>query len=134
MTMSQLSQSLFRAQQSINGIKHQLLLLQKKDADRIVNIVEDKYGLPRGSVYKKTKKREIAEPRQISMILIDHTTEMTVRKIGSLFELDHSAVSSAKKAIRNFYETNAVVRNTFTEICHELHLTDEDINKIITNT
>ena len=131
MTIPQLSQKLKKLQESVIETRHQLFLLHKQEAIRIVKIVEDSYGLPRGSVYRKTNKREIAESRQMSLTLINYITGMGKNKIAPLFNLTPSSISNAKKVMRNFFETNSVIRNRFIEVCHELKLTNEDIDKIM---
>lgn len=71
-----------------------------KTAEHIIARVCEKFGMTREQLTAGTRKREIAEPRQVAMYLL-RSLGLSYAHIGSIFNKDHSTVVYATKHIEN---------------------------------
>lgn len=60
--------------------------------ERIVERVAKEYEITPQDIYSKTRSKKIAYPRQIAMFLSRELTDLSLIKIASRFEKDHSTV------------------------------------------
>ena len=140
MTILDLSKKLDDIQAIIDDIRKQLIETYPHNnvidvqIERITDAVEKQYGLPKGSVYKQNRKREIVDSRDMSMLLIYDVMKKGVTKTGLLFKRDAPGVIHSKKTIRNLININADTHDKFIRVCDELELDKDFVNQIITNT
>ena len=70
--------------------------------DRIQAVVAKEYGITRSELNSKTRRREVAWPRQIAMYLTRELTDRTLVEIGGLFGgRDHSTVIHSSGKVEN---------------------------------
>ena len=67
--------------------------------DKIFAAVEKKYGVSKADLTGKSRVKEVAQARHVTIHLIRTVTEMSLPAIGKLFNRDHSTVISSLDAI-----------------------------------
>jgi len=72
----------------------------EKSADYIIARVCEKFGITREQLTATTRKREIAEPRQVAMYML-RSLGLSYAQVGSIFNKDHATVVYATKQVRN---------------------------------
>ncbi len=60
--------------------------------DLIKQVITDNYGLQTGDLESKNRSRQIAFPRQIAMYISRQLTDLSLPKIASSFNRDHSTI------------------------------------------
>lgn len=84
---------------------------KKIDIASIQEVVCDYFGVERAQLLSKTRKREIALPRQLAMFLAKEYTNSTFAKIGKeMGGKDHSTVMYACNSIKNFVEIDKEIK------------------------
>ena len=69
---------------------------------RIIDIIENTYGLPYKTMRKKTRKKEICIPRQIAFFWIKYLCpDISLTDIGKMFCRDHATVLHSIKCVKN---------------------------------
>ncbi len=63
--------------------------------DKIFAAVEKKYGISKAELTSKSRVKEVAQARHVTMYLIKTVIEMSYPNIGKLFERDHSTVMNS---------------------------------------
>lgn len=80
--------------------KFQVRRKREVSLDFIVQVVCEYYGITREQILSRSKKQEVAIPRQIAMYLATKYTKRTMASIGKYFgKRDHTTVVYAKKTI-----------------------------------
>ena len=88
--------------------------------DKVFAAVEKKYGVTKAELVGKSRVKEVAQARHITIHLIRTLTEMSLPAIGKLFNRDHTTVLSSldtidkKTASSNLFE--AEINNLIKEI------------------
>jgi chromosomal replication initiator protein len=100
---------------------HDLLLPVKTHIDIekrktiILNTVSDSLGISIVAMTNCTRRREVVFARQISMRMLNHFTEMSLKSIGQIFNRDHTTVIHARERLSDLCdtepETKAIVDN-----------------------
>jgi chromosomal replication initiator protein len=67
--------------------------------DKIFAAVEKKYGVSKSDLTGKSRVKEVAQARHVTIYLIRTVTEMSLPAIGKLFNRDHSTVISSLDTI-----------------------------------
>ena len=67
--------------------------------DKIFGAVEKKYGVSKSELISKSRVKEIAQARHITIHLIRTMTEMSLPAIGKLFNRDHTTVLASLDSI-----------------------------------
>lgn len=81
------------------------------DIEYIQEVVCDYFGVERAQLLSKTRKREVALPRQLAMFLAKELTNSTFAKIGKeMGGKDHSTVMYACNSIKNFAEMDKEIK------------------------
>lgn len=86
-------------------VKHYLSdLIQQEESvkvtpQKIIHAVATHYGIPAEDILGSSQTREASLPRQMAMYLCRHELKLPFKKIGDLFERDHSTVMSSVKSI-----------------------------------
>lgn len=79
--------------------------------DNIINTVCKHFGLETSIIYSKSRKREVAQARQISMYLAKNYTDMSMSKIGKIIgNKHHSTVLYACKTIEELQQVDKTFR------------------------
>ena len=63
--------------------------------DKIFTAVEKKYGISKAALTSKSRVKEIAQARHVTMYLIKTVIEMSYPNIGKLFNRDHTTVMNS---------------------------------------
>ena len=89
--------------------------------DDIINTVCKHFGLETSAIYSKSRKREVAQARQIAMYLAKNHTDLSMAKIGKLIgNKHHSTVLYACKTIEELKEVDKTFRAEMEEIQADL--------------
>ena len=100
-----------------------LLALQDKQVsiDNIQKIVAEYFKIKIADVLSKRRSRSVARPRQIAMALAKELTNHSLPEIGDAFGgRDHTTVLHACRKIKELRETNADVREDYTNLLRSL--------------
>lgn len=139
MTILELTQRLDDIQVIIDDVRRELDRLPRQDSlisnqiERITDAVEVQYRLPKGSVHELSRKREIVEARQMSMLLITYVMKLSPTKVSLIFN-NYSArtVSYSIETMRDFFEFNTDIYDKFIRVCNKLRIDKKLINEMIT--
>lgn len=83
----------------------------------IIAKVADFYGIDENSIYAKTRRREVVQPRQIIMYILREDFHLSYPAIGSVFGgRDHTTVIHACEKVRTDLSQNEVLKNEILEI------------------
>lgn len=63
--------------------------------EKIFAAVSKKYGIPKNNIVGKSRSKEIATARHVSIYLIRQITEMSFPNIAKIFDRDHSTIISS---------------------------------------
>ncbi len=63
--------------------------------EKIFAAVSKKYGIPKNNIVGKSRSKEIATARHVSVYLIRQITEMSFPNIAKIFDRDHSTIISS---------------------------------------
>jgi chromosomal replication initiator protein len=78
------------------------------------------WGIPMEDLYKRTRKREIVETRQVVMqyrrMILNESPAVIARHTG----FDHASVNSSCKTVSNLLETNKAFRARYNEFLNNL--------------
>jgi len=91
--------------------------------DKIQAIVAGAFGLPSDLLCSRTRKKEIAEARQIAMFLCTECTRLTLKAIGLHFGgRDHATVIHARETISERLKTDGILQDLVERLRRELEL------------
>lgn len=97
----------------------------------ITSAVCQSYGVAYDQINVKSRKRELVEPRQVIMTLLNTVARYSLANAGFLFGKDHATVLHAKKTISNFIDTDEEFREKIKEILHEIGLEESEVDRTI---
>lgn len=90
-------------------------------ADIIKQVVSEVGGFPVKVIEGKSRKREIAQLRQISMDLIKRNTKLTLREIGMHFGFcHHSTIIHATQTVSDLYDINKDFESLYNSVLFAL--------------
>jgi len=91
--------------------------------ERIQNIVASEYDLPSDLLRSKTRRKEIAEARQIAMYLSTECTRLTLKAIGLHFGgRDHATVIHARETVNERMKEDKSFQNLVERLRRQLEL------------
>ncbi len=88
--------------------------------DKILDIVSKRYGVTAMDLKSKSKASNIATPRQIAMYILRKTTDLSLPKIGSIFNRNYSTVIPSIKKIENEIKCNSLFEIDVNELIKEI--------------
>ncbi|MBE7076530.1 MAG: chromosomal replication initiator protein DnaA [Clostridiales bacterium] len=87
------------------------------DADKIVNTVCDFFKISREEIVGKKKNKEIVEPRQLCIYLINEMLNIPLTAIGAIFGgRDHTTIMHARDKIGNQVKVNPHIKTLVNDI------------------
>jgi chromosomal replication initiator protein len=87
----------------------------------IIKVVADYYNISPDEIYGSSRQQAIAMARQIAMYIIREQTQLSLPKIGQLFNnRDHTTVMYACKKVDSYIKERRSVYNQVTEILNKL--------------
>lgn len=86
------------------------------------------YGLDPQRLKITTKAREITEPRQVLMVILNFGFNMSLNHSRENLPLSHSSVAHARRTVLNLYDTDKVFRARVDAILVDLELSAEQKN------
>lgn len=90
---------------------------RKIDAELILGIVADKYGVDTADLIGKRRSREIALPRQVAMYICREMTELSTTSIGQAFgNRDHTTVMHGCDKIAADMQTDFALKKRVEEL------------------
>lgn len=96
----------------------------KKDRlpeDVISEVVCSKYFVPVDVIYKKTRKKDVVEPRQVVQTILRNGVGIRLESVGLRFSQDRATVLHALKASKTHYEVEPEFRTRFDKILSEVN-------------
>lgn len=91
--------------------------------DFIQKLVAEHFNLPVEKLQGKTRKRSIVIARQLSMYLAKNLTDRSLKAIGDTFGgRDHSTVIYSCKTVQDLMETDAIFKDTVSELEKKLRM------------
>ncbi|MBQ9779543.1 MAG: chromosomal replication initiator protein DnaA [Clostridia bacterium] len=88
--------------------------------DKIFTAVYKKYNIKKEDIIGKSRTKEIAAARHVTVYLIRTITEMSHPSIGKLLDRDHSTVISSLDAIEKKMRQNTIFRAEIEEMVKEI--------------
>jgi chromosomal replication initiator protein len=93
----------------------------------IQKLVADHFDIQPEKLQGKTRKRSIVIARQLSMYLAKNLTDKSLKSIGENFGgRDHSTVIYSCKTVQDLMETDAIFKDTVTELEKKIKLSLND--------
>ncbi|MBK8706423.1 MAG: chromosomal replication initiator protein DnaA [Saprospiraceae bacterium] len=97
------------------------------NVDFIQKLVAEHFNLPVEKLQSKTRKRSIVIARQLSMYLAKNLTDKSLKAIGDTFGgRDHSTVIYSCKTVQDLMETDAIFKDTVSELEKKIRLSLND--------
>jgi chromosomal replication initiation ATPase DnaA len=136
MTILQISRKIIKLQAEIDTLKKQVGILGEnklvsKEVKKIIDVVESYYKLPQGSVYKRTRNRQIVDARWVAIVIIKGVLGLNRNKRAAIFGLRGITILHADRSIRDLFHTNSVIHNDIVKVCHKLKLDNDFITKLL---
>ncbi len=88
--------------------------------DKIFATVYKKYGISKEDLTGKSRSREIAQARHITIYLIRKITEMSLPNIGKIFNRDHTTALASWETIEKKLKTDAMLTLDVNEMTKEV--------------
>lgn len=96
---------------------------QSISVENIKKLVAEHFQVPIEKLHGKTRKRTVVIARQLSMYLAKNFTTDSLKSIGSVFGgKDHSTVIYSIKAVKDLMDTDALFKDTVTELEKKVQL------------
>lgn len=76
-------------------------VVKETTPDHIIDAACSAFNMTRERLLSKCSKREIVRVRYLSMHLIKEKTELSLKKVGAIFNTDHTTVLRASRFIKN---------------------------------
>jgi chromosomal replication initiator protein len=96
-------------------------------SDKIPVTVCEIYGISETDLFLKTKKREIAEPRQIVIFLLNRLTKKSNNQICLDFRKNHSTGMHAIRKVVDYYQTEKSYRERMDTILFQIGVRPEKL-------
>tara|TARA_R110002020_G_scaffold2532_3_gene12142 strand:- start:3500 stop:4108 length:609 start_codon:yes stop_codon:yes gene_type:complete len=97
------------------------------DKQSVIDVICDYFHVSLDILSSKTRKREICEPRQITMYLLRKHTSLTCKSIASIFSKDHATVIHGCKSISNLIQVDRELKKNIGKIEDILEVRDRDL-------
>ncbi len=89
----------------------------------IQELVADHFNVPVEKLHAETRKRSVVIARQLSMFLAKKLTNKSLKSIGEIFGgRDHSTVIYSCRAVQDLMDTDAIFKDTVTELEKKIKL------------
>ena len=88
--------------------------------DKIFATVYKKYGISKEELTGKSRSREIAQARHVTIYLIRKITEMSLPNIGKIFNRDHTTALASWETIDKKLKTDAMLTLDINEMTKEV--------------
>lgn len=89
--------------------------------ESIIAKVTERYGITVEELKSKNKQRRIADARQICMYLIREMTDLSLPRIGEIFNRDHTTVLHGWRTISNSMAEDLEIRSQLADMQKELN-------------
>ncbi len=89
--------------------------------ESIIAKVVERFGVTDEELKSKNKQRRIADARQIAMYLIREMTDLSLPRIGEIFNRDHTTVLHGWRTISNSMAEDAEIRALLADMQKELN-------------
>jgi len=93
--------------------------MQKKavSVQEVVKTIANFYGVEEGSIYEKTRRKEVVRPRQVIMFLLREDFRISFPTIGEkLGGRDHTTVIHSCDKIKNDLRSDSILSNELHQI------------------
>ncbi|GIU93254.1 MAG: hypothetical protein KatS3mg011_2160 [Acidimicrobiia bacterium] len=96
------------------------------DGPQIIRATAAAFGCPVDEVLGPTRRQPIVLCRQVAMYLCRELTDLSLPKIGALFNRDHTTVMHAIEKVKSVMRTDREVFDQVSELSHSLRKTAGD--------
>ena len=95
------------------GIENPYYFTSKQQANQVIEIILNHYGLKWEDIDRKTRRREIIIPRQVIMYFMKVHLHMTLKSVGELFtqKFDHTTVIHARDTVQDLIDTGVLQKD-----------------------
>jgi hypothetical protein len=94
----------------------------------IINEVCKTFDVGEHMLYQKTRKRNVVMPRFFAIYFIKMFTTLTLTKIGTIFNRDHSTIISAINTIDDLLSYDKEIQNTYNKMLGTIKLKKQIIH------
>ena len=91
----------------------------EQTAEKIIDAVSVKYGIKKEDIKGKSRSKEIAWARHVSIYLIRNITDLSLQTIGKIFGRDHSTVLASIEVVNKEIMENPVSDSDVKELMRE---------------
>ena len=74
------------------------------EANLMLNIICKDFKVSKDDLFGESRKRELVIPRHIAQYLIRTKLRMSIKKIGTMFNRDHTSIIHSTRLVTNFVE------------------------------
>ena len=89
-------------------------------AERVIATVSKKYGIPVEEIKGKKRTQNIVRPRNIAIYIIRNITDMPLKRIGELFDRNHTTIMSSIDVVENSMKTENLLELEIQELIKEI--------------
>lgn len=90
------------------------------DEATILKTIVEHFDITLTILLTPTRKRVIVYPRQLAMYFMAHYTILSLKRIGEIFEKDHTTVIHSIEAIEGWVATDEKVREQLNQITQKI--------------
>jgi chromosomal replication initiator protein len=103
---------------SIPGLKYKepIYRVDKIDMDAISELIAQRFRMPTADLKLRSRKMEIVIPRYIAMKIFREYGKISLVKIATHFNMDHTTVMHGIKAINDLLETEPHLNDIYQAI------------------
>jgi chromosomal replication initiator protein len=91
----------------------------QQTAEKIIDAVSARFNIKKDEIKGKSRAKEIAWARHVSIYLIRNITDLSLQTIGKIFGRDHSTVLSSIEVVNKEIMDNPISENDIKELMRE---------------
>lgn len=89
-------------------------------AENVIKAVAKKYGIPEEEIKGKKRTQNIVRPRNIAIYIIRNITDMPLKRIGELFDRNHTTIMSSIDVVENSMKNETLLEMEIAELIREI--------------
>lgn len=93
--------------------------------DEIITAVCETFKIPKEQITRRSRRRCIVVPRQLSVFLMRKCTDLSLKRIGEIYQQDHTTIIHTLNVIKNDLANDEVLNRNYKHILFKLKLKSE---------
>ena len=89
-------------------------------AEKVISTVAKKYGLNEEDITGKKRTQNISRPRNIAIYIIRNITDMPLKRIGEIFDRNHTTIMNSIDVVENSIKTESLLELEIQELIKEI--------------